>query len=90
MTKETLEAIINNSEFNDCIKGAAPHRVKIIQDLVPQMKEVQDDFLQTMISANWNGVKSIVDKLKLDKKDESAKEEYASWKKKTMNIFPQR
>lgn len=87
MTKETLDAIVNNAEFSECINGAAPHRVKIMQDLTPQMKEVQDDFLQTMIAADWNGIKSTMDKLKLDKKDESAKEEYAVWKKKTMNIF---
>ena len=87
MTKEALDSIINNSEFSECINEAAPYRVKIIQDIGPQMKEVQDDFLQTMIAANWNNVKPIMDKLKLDKKDESAKEEYALWKKKTMNLF---
>ena len=87
MTKEALDSIINNSEFSECINEAAPYRVKIIQDIGPQMKEVQDDFLQTMIAANWNNVKPIMDKLKLDKKDEGAKEEYALWKKKTMNLF---
>lgn len=87
MTKETLNCILNNSEFTDCINEAAPYRVKIMQDLTPQMKEVQDDFLQTMITANWNNVKAINDKLKLNKKDIEAKEEYALWKKKTMNLF---
>ena len=47
MTKEALDSIINNSEFSKCINEAAPYRVKIMQDLTPQMKEVQNDFLQT-------------------------------------------
>ena len=87
MTKEALDSIINNSEFSDCIKEAAPYRVKIMQDLTPQMKEVQDDFLHLMIDSGHNGIKPIMDKLKLDKKDEQAKDEYATWKKKTMNLF---
>ena len=87
MTKEELESIINNPEFSECINGAAPHRVKIMQDLGPQMKEVQDDFLQTMIAADWCGIKSTMEKLKQDKTDESAKDEYARWKKKVMNMF---
>lgn len=87
MTKEALDAILNNSEFSDCIAGAAPHRVKIIQDIGPQMREVQEDFLNTMISANWCGIKTTLDKLKADKKDESAREDYSKWKKKVMGIF---
>ena len=87
MTKEALESILNNPEFNECINGAAPHRVKIIQDITPQMREVQDDFLQTMIAADWLGIKATMEKLKKDKKDEVAREDYAKWKKKVMNLF---
>ena len=87
MTQEQLEAILNNSEFTDCINEATPHRVKIIQDITPQMKEVQDAYLHLMIEANFNNVKEIMDKLKLNKKDENAKEQYAIWKKKAMNLF---
>ena len=63
MTKEALDSIINNSEFSECIKEAAPYRVKIMQDLTPQMKEVQDNFLHLMIDSGHNGIKSIMDKL---------------------------
>ena len=87
MTQETLNAILNNTEFTDCINEAAPYRVKIIHDISPQMKEVQDQFLNLMIEADHNGIKSINDKLKLDKKDEQAKSEYALWRKKAMNLF---
>ena len=87
MTKEALDSILNNPEFIDCINEAAPYRVKIMQDLAPQMKEVQDDFLNTMITADWHGIKATMDKLKLDKKDMQAREDYALWKKKTMNLF---
>lgn len=87
MTQEALDSIINNSEFTECINEAAPYRVKIIQDISPQMKEVQEDFLQTMIAADYKGVSKIMEKLKLDKKDPEAKEEYAKWKKNAMNLF---
>ena len=87
MTKEALESILNNSEFTECINEAAPYRVKIIQDISPQMREVQDEFLQTMISANHKGVAKIMERLKQDKKDAEAKEEYSRWKKSTMNLF---
>lgn len=87
MTKEALDSIINNPVFGECINGAAPHRVKIIQDIGPQMREVQNEFLQTMICANWHNIKPTMDKLKVDKKDAAAKEEYANWKKKVMNLF---
>lgn len=87
MTQEELDKILNNSEFTECIEGAAPHRVKIIQDIAPQMKEVQDDFLSTMSAADWMGVKSILEKLKVDKKDEEAKDAYVKWRKRVMNIF---
>lgn len=82
-----LDAVINNSEFTECIDEAAPYRVKIINDITPQMKEVQDAFLHLMVEADFNGVKKIMDKLKLDKKDEEAKDRYAKWKKKTMGLF---
>lgn len=87
MTQEMLNAVLSNSEFTDCINEAAPYRVKIIKDIGPQMKEVQDEYLNIMIEANFNNVKEILDKLKLDKKDEDAKDRYAQWKKKTMNLF---
>ena len=87
MTQEALESIINNPDFNECINEAAPYRVKIIQDIGPQMKEVQEEFLQVMISANWGNVKLILEKLKEDKKDAEAKDDYARWKKKVMKVF---
>ena len=87
MTKEALDSIINNSEFTECINEAAPYRVKIMQDIAPQMKEVQDEFLHTMIAADWKGVSKIIERLKQDKKDEDAKDAYSKWKKGVMNIF---
>ena len=87
MTKEAIDSIINNQEFTECINEAAPYRVKIIQDIGPQMREVQKNFIDLMVEANWNGVKSISDKLKLDKKDADAKADFALWRKKTMNLF---
>lgn len=87
MTEEMLNAVLSNSEFTDCINEAAPYRVKIMKDITPQMKEVQDEFIKIMIEADWCGVKSVLDKLKLDKKDEDAKDRYAKWKKKVMGLF---
>ena len=87
MTKEALDSIINNSDFTECINEAAPYRVKIMQDIAPQMKEVQNDFLHTMIAADWKGVSKVVERLKQDKKDEDAKDAYSKWKKGVMNIF---
>lgn len=87
MTQEALESIINNPEFNECINEAAPYRVKIMNDLTPQMKEVQDNFLQTMIATDYKGVSKLVARLKQDKNDIEAKEEYAHWKKGVMNMF---
>lgn len=87
MTQELLDSLINNPEFNECIIEAAPYRVKIIQDIGPQMKEVQDSYLKLMIDADYLGVKDIMDKLKQDKHDEEAKDNYARWKKKVMNLF---
>ena len=87
MTEEMLNAVLNNSDFTDCINEAAPYRVKIMKDITPQMKEVQDEFIKIMIEADWCGVKSVLDKLKLDKKDEDAKDRYAKWKKKAINLF---
>lgn len=87
MTKEVLDAIINNSEFTECIKEAAPYRVKIIQDIGPQMREVQNDFLQTMVEADYKNVSSILERLKKDKKDEEAKADYARWRKNVIGLF---
>lgn len=87
MTSEALESIINNSEFTECINEAAPYRVKIMTDIAPQMKEVQDEFLQTMIAADYKGVSKTMERLKADKSDQEAKEAYARWKKSTMNLF---
>lgn len=87
MTQEALETILNNSEFNECINEAAPYRVKIIKDIAPQMKEVQDEFLKIMTEADYKGISSTLELLKRDKKDESAGAEYANWKKKVMNLF---
>ncbi len=87
MTQEALDSIINNSDFTECINEAAPYRVKIIQDITPQMKEVQDAFLQQMIAADYKGISKVNERLKQDKKDSEAKEEYARWRKGVMNIF---
>ena len=87
LTKETLDELINNSEYSDCIKDAAPHRVKIIEECTPKMKELQEDYLAEMIKADYKDVSRIMAKLKLDKKDLEAKAEYAKWKKNVMNEF---
>ena len=75
LTKETLDELINNSEYSDCIKDAAPHRVKIIEECTPKMKELQEDYLAEMIKADYKDVSRIMAKLKLDKKDLEAKAE---------------
>lgn len=87
LTTQQLDSILNNKEFNDCLAEAAPYRVKIIKDLSPQMKEVQDSYLNLMIESGHNNIKSIMEKLKKDKKDETAKADYANWRKKVMNLF---
>lgn len=87
ITKEQIDSIINEPEFNECIASAAPHRVKIIQDISPKMKELQQDFAQEMENAGFGTIKSIRDKLKLDKKDAEANAELKSWNKKVMNLF---
>ena len=87
MTEELLETIINNAEFTACIEEAAPTQVKILQDFKPQMKELQARYLEMMEEANYHDVQDIKQKLKLDKKDEVAKVDYNSWKKKVMNEF---
>ena len=87
MTDELLETILNNSEFTDCINDAAPTQVKILQDYKPQMKELQARYLELMEEADYHGVSEIKQKLRLDKKDETAKIDYNSWKKKVMNEF---
>lgn len=87
MTEELLETILNNSEFTDCINDAAPTQVKILQDYKPQMKELQARYLELMEEADYHGVSEIKQKLRLDKKDETAKIDYNSWKKKVMNEF---
>lgn len=87
MTQEQLTEILSDSEFNECIDNAAPYRVKIIQDISPQMKEIQEEFLHLMIEANHKNVSVILKKLEQDKKDAEAKDEYSKWKKNTMNLF---
>lgn len=87
MTREELDTIINNSEFSECINEAAPHRVKIIQDIGPKMRELQNDFVAEMTKAGYGNIEAINSKLKLDKKDAEAKAEYNAWRKKVMNVF---
>lgn len=87
MTKETINSIVNNEEFDECIKDAVPLRVKIVQDLTPQMKEIKKDYENLMVEFDYKGVSSIMAKLKLDKKDETAKLDYKMWKKSIMNLF---
>lgn len=87
LTKEAIDEIINNSEFSDSIKDAAPYRVKIIKDISPKMKEHQKDFVEQMVKANFDNIADINNKLKLDKKDAEANAAYKSWNKKVMNIF---
>lgn len=87
MTEELLENILNNSEFTECINEAAPVQVKIIQDYKPQMKELQGRYLEIMEEADYHGIKDIRQKLKLDKKDECARIDFNSWKKRCLNEF---
>jgi len=87
LTKEAIDDIINNSEFSECINDAAPHRVKIIKDISPKMKEHQKDFIMEMTKANYDNVADINNKLKLDKKDAEANASYKQWNKKMMGIF---
>lgn len=87
MTQELLDTILNNSEFADCIAEAAPYRVKIIKDIAPQMKEVQDTYIELLKSIDYLDVKRIDERLSKDKKDETAKAEYSEWKKKVMKMF---
>lgn len=87
MTQQQLDNILNDIEFSECISDAAPYRAKIIQDISPQMKEIQDEFVKLMIEADWKGVSKILDVLKKDKKDIEAKAEYSNWRKRVMNLF---
>ena len=87
MTTEILNRIINDSEFTDCIADAAPYRVKIIQDIAPRMKELQKEYYDLMVDVDYDDVSHILAKLKLDKKDENAKLDLATWRKKIMDIF---
>jgi len=87
MTEELLDNILSNTDFTECINEAAPSQVRIIQDLKPQMKELQARYLEMMEEADYHGVKEIKQKLKLDKKDDLAKTDYNAWKKKCMNEF---
>ena len=87
MTPDKLNDILTNTEFNECIDNAAPYRVKIIQDIGPQMKEIQDEYIKLMIEANWRDVSKIMEALKKDKKDPEAKAEYAEWRKNVMKLF---
>jgi len=87
MTKELLDSIVNDSAFASCIAEAAPHRVRIIKDLTPQMREVQDSYLELLKSIDYLNVTQIEERLKKDKKDETAKAEYNEWKKKVMKVF---
>lgn len=59
LTKEQLTNILSDSEFSECINAAAPHRVRIIQDIMPKMKELQSEFVMQMTNAGYNGVKDI-------------------------------
>ena len=87
MTRDQLNDILSNSEFSECIDNAAPYRVKIIQDIGPQMKEIQDEYINLMIEANWRDVAKILEALKKDKKDADAKAAYTEWRKNTMKLF---
>lgn len=87
MTEKLLEAILANKEFSDCIAEAVPNQIKIIQDYKPQMKELQERYLELMEEADYHNVNEIKQKLKLDKKDEIARADYNSWKRQCMNEF---
>lgn len=87
MTQESLNLILQNTDFNNCITEAAPFRVKIIQDISPRMKDIQKRFQELMIEANYNDVSDILAKLKLDKKDEGAKSDMRVWKKELSLLF---
>lgn len=87
MTKEMLDKIVDDKEFSDCIADAVPLRVKVINDLQPEMKEIKEEYETAMMQADWLGVSNIMQKLKLDKKDENAKLELKEWKKKIGRTF---
>ena len=53
---------------------------KQIEKSMAEDKELMED-------ADYHGVKEIKQKLKLDKKDEIARVDYNSWKKKVMGEF---
>lgn len=87
MTQQLLDTILNDSVFSDCIAEAAPYRVKIIKDVAPQMKEVQDTYLNLLKSIDYLNVSQIEARLQKDKKDETAKAEYSEWKRRAMKMF---
>lgn len=87
MNKETLDKIVDDKEFSDCIADAVPLRVKVINDLQPEMKEIKEEYETVMKEADWLDVSNILQKLKLDKKDETAKLELKDWKKKIGKTF---
>ena len=87
MTSELLLKIVGDAKFTECINEAAPYRVKIIQDLQPQMKELQERYIELLEKADYRSVSNILTKLKLDKKDPDAKSEYKLWKRKCLIEF---
>ena len=87
MNAELLSNIIENTKFGECINEAAPYRVKIVQDLQPQMKELQERYIELLEKADYRSVSNILTKLKLDKKDQDAKSEYKNWKRRCLVEF---
>lgn len=87
MNAELLSNIVGNAKFGECINEAAPYRVKIIQDLQPQMKELQERYIELLEKANYRGISNTLKKLRLDKKDPDAKSEYKNWKRRCLVEF---
>jgi hypothetical protein len=89
-----INKLVNNAEFTECIEDAAPHRVKIIKEIGPEMKRVQQEFSDLMVEANWYDGKNLYNRYKTElKKDkhspaaDAAKLDYQGWRKGVMKIF---
>ena len=89
-----INKLVNNAEFTECIEDAAPHRVKIIKEIGPEMKRVQQEFSDLMVEANWWDGKNLYNKYITERKKdkssaatEAAKLNYNGWRKEVMKVF---
>ena len=91
---DDINKLVNNADFTECIEDAAPHRIKIIKEIGPEMKRVQQEFSDLMIEANWWNGKNLYNKYITERKKdkhstatEVAKLDYQGWRKEVMKIF---